>query len=105
MTANDSFPPRWMRHGNSVELYSFADGELQNLLRAKDELALFRQDLHRYNERLAPDAHRNASTSAALDSGASSEGKAAVGFNAAVACGRLYRFEILVVAELISPRR
>jgi hypothetical protein len=84
MNANDSVLPRWMRHGESVEQYNFADGELQNLLGAKDELLQFRQDLDRYNERASRDVHENASTPAAgRDSTPVSKGKAATGFNAA----------------------
>ncbi len=48
--ANGSLLPRWMRHGESVEQYSFAEGELKNLLGAKEELAMLRQDVERYNE-------------------------------------------------------
>jgi hypothetical protein len=86
MSANDSVLPRWMRHGDSVEQYNFADGELQNLLGAKDELALFRQEVQRYDERVANVA--GGDTTPALDrhdSAPGSKGKAAHGFNNAVA--------------------
>jgi hypothetical protein len=75
---------RYLRHGASVEQYNFADGELQNLMGSKDELALFRQDLQRYNERVGGDVHPNASTPAAgRDTAPDGKGKTAPGFNAA----------------------
>jgi hypothetical protein len=86
MMANDSALPRWMRHGDSVNRYNFADGELQNLLGAKEELAMFRQDVQRYNERLSRDAAGIASPSAAGHDGVpATKGKMAPGFNEAVA--------------------
>jgi hypothetical protein len=86
MNANDSVLPRWMRHGESVEQYNFADGELQNLLGAKEELALFRQDVQRYTERVANGASGNPTQAAAAhDPASGSKGNASPGFNAAVA--------------------
>src|SRR5262249_41857149 len=50
-TANDSYIPRWLRGGGSVDKYNVADMELQNLLGAKEELVMFREEVRRYNER------------------------------------------------------
>ena len=50
VAANGSYMPRWLRGGDSVDKYNDANGELQNLLGAKAELAMFRQDLRRYND-------------------------------------------------------
>jgi hypothetical protein len=86
MSANDSVLPRWMRHGTSIERYNFADGELQNLLGAKEELAWFKQDLQRYNERIARDeTARMPSSIAAHTQAPGSRAKTAPDFNAAVA--------------------
>jgi len=77
MEANDSLLPRWMRHGESVERYEFADGELKNLLGAKEELALLRQDVQRYNEQLAAAPGFN-SAAAGAPAQAEPQGQAAV---------------------------
>jgi hypothetical protein len=83
--ANESVLPRWMRHGESVERYNFADGELQNLLGAKEELAMFRQDVQRYTERTTQDAAGNSASVAGHATASGTKGRAAPGFNAAVA--------------------
>jgi hypothetical protein len=53
MNANGSFLPRWMRHGEAVERYNFAAGELANLQGAQRELVMFKEDLRRYERRTA----------------------------------------------------
>jgi hypothetical protein len=83
MRDNDSVLPRWIRHRDSVNAYNFADGELQNLLGAKDELALFRQDVQRYNER--QEAMRSSSERVAQRTASGTAEKAAPGFNAVAA--------------------
>ena len=50
IAANGSYMPRWLRGGDSVDKYNVAEIELQNLLGAKAELALFRKDVRRYND-------------------------------------------------------
>jgi hypothetical protein len=86
MGANDSVLPRWMRYGDSVDQYNFADGELQNLQGTKEELSQFRHDLRRYNERVANGAGGNTTPAAAgHDSALGSKGKTVPAFNAAVA--------------------
>jgi hypothetical protein len=51
MAANDSYLPRWLRGGDSVVKYNDAHDELENLRGAQEELALFRQDVQRWNQR------------------------------------------------------
>jgi hypothetical protein len=82
MTANDSFLPRWIRHGDSVNRYNFAAGELENLLGAREELAMLRQDIRRYNERCA---RGGVSTEKHEIMAAGTKGQTAPDFNAAVA--------------------
>jgi hypothetical protein len=50
LEANDSYLPRWLRGGNSVSQYNDAHYELENLRGAQEELALFRQDVQRYEK-------------------------------------------------------
>ena len=81
VAANGSYMPRWLRGGDSVDKYNDASGELQNLLGAKAELAMFRQDLRRYN-----DQHPAGETVKAAGhetKGSGSKEKIASGFNAA----------------------
>lgn len=56
--ANDSVLPRWLRHGDSINRYNFASGELENLRGAQAEFAMFREDVRRYTERMANSAGR-----------------------------------------------
>ena len=81
VAANGSYTPRWLRGGDSVDKYNDANGELQNLLGAKAELAMFRQDLRRYN-----DQHPAGETVKAAGHQTTAPGnkeKIASGFNAA----------------------
>jgi hypothetical protein len=80
MTANDSFLPRWLRHGDSINRYNFAAGELENLRGAREELAMLREDVRRYNER----GPSGASTANHDSNGAATKGQTAPDFNAAV---------------------
>src|SRR5204863_510925 len=81
VAANGSYMPRWLRGGDSVDKYNDANGELQNLLGAKAELAMFRQDLRRYK-----DQHPAGEIVKAADHQTTAPGskeKIASGFNAA----------------------
>jgi membrane protease subunit (stomatin/prohibitin family) len=80
-TANDSYMPRWLRGGDSVDKYNVADIELQHLLGAKEELAMFRRDLQRYEQQHASGDIAKAAGHDAATSGDS--GSVASGINAA----------------------
>lgn len=53
MARNDSILPRWLRHGDSVNRYNFAAGELADLRGAQQELAMFKEDMLRRSDRHA----------------------------------------------------
>lgn len=53
MAANSSFLPRWLRHSDAVGRYNDAASELAELQGARWELAMFKDDLRRYEDQAA----------------------------------------------------
>jgi hypothetical protein len=69
-SANDSYMPRWLRGGESVDKYNDANGVLQNLLGAKEELAMFQRDLQQWQEAMrapASGGHLKEETDTSVD--------------------------------------